>query len=98
MVLQAMGMAVMLDVIINYVRSLQNQIDVSCLPSNKLQFDAIALYIFQPYYSHPLSASFILSLSFLQFLSMKLSTASLYYDFNSSDMDAVGTMQVCGKL
>ncbi|XP_052200293.1 transcription factor BEE 1-like [Diospyros lotus] len=41
---KAMGMAVMLDVIINYVRSLQNQID---------------------------------------FLSMKLSAASLFYDFNS---------------
>jgi len=28
-VMQAMGMAVMLDVIIDYVRSLQNQIEVS---------------------------------------------------------------------
>lgn len=30
MCLQTMGMAVMLDVIINYVQSLQNQIEVSC--------------------------------------------------------------------
>ncbi|KAL3654423.1 hypothetical protein CASFOL_004104 [Castilleja foliolosa] len=47
---KTMGMAVMLDVIINYVRSLQNQID---------------------------------------FLSMKLSAASLYYDFNSSEAEAI---------
>ncbi|CAH9104724.1 unnamed protein product [Cuscuta epithymum] len=47
---KTMGMAVMLDVIINYIRSLQNQID---------------------------------------FLSMKLSAASLFYDFNTSDMDAM---------
>ncbi|KAK2979961.1 hypothetical protein RJ640_017976 [Escallonia rubra] len=51
---KTMGMAVMLDVIINYVRSLQNQIE---------------------------------------FLSMKLSAASLFYDFNSSEMDALETMQ-----
>nr|QJQ51236.1 bHLH transcription factor bHLH25.2 [Gardenia jasminoides] len=51
---KSMGMAVMLDVIINYVRSLQNQID---------------------------------------FLSMKLSAASLFYDFNSLDMDAVPPTQ-----
>ncbi|KAL3501735.1 hypothetical protein ACH5RR_036184 [Cinchona calisaya] len=56
---KTMGMAVMLDVIINYVRSLQNQID---------------------------------------FLSMKLSAASLFYDFNSLDMDAMGTMQLNGFL
>ncbi|XP_073032558.1 transcription factor BEE 3-like [Primulina eburnea] len=43
---KTMGMAVMLDVIINYVRSLQNQIN---------------------------------------FLSMKLSAASLFYDFHSSE-------------
>ncbi|KAL3369880.1 hypothetical protein AABB24_007092, partial [Solanum stoloniferum] len=51
---RTMGMAVMLDVIINYVRSLQNQID---------------------------------------FLSMKLSAASLFYDFNSSEMDDMDSMQ-----
>ncbi|KAL6529223.1 hypothetical protein OROGR_014846 [Orobanche gracilis] len=51
---KTMGMAVMLDVIINYVRSLQNQID---------------------------------------FLSMKLSAASLYYDFNSSDAEAMESIQ-----
>ncbi|KAL2546415.1 transcription factor bHLH [Forsythia ovata] len=51
---KTMGMAVMLDVIINYVRSLQNQID---------------------------------------FLSMKLSAASLFYDFNSSEAEAIETMQ-----
>lgn len=50
---KTMGMAVMLDVITNYVRSLQNQID---------------------------------------FLSMKLSAASLFYDFNS-DIDTVGAVQ-----
>ncbi|PIN26083.1 hypothetical protein CDL12_01151 [Handroanthus impetiginosus] len=51
---KTMGMAVMLDVIINYVRSLQNQID---------------------------------------FLSMKLSAASLFYDFNSSEAEATETLQ-----
>ncbi|XP_051146235.1 transcription factor bHLH75-like [Andrographis paniculata] len=51
---KTMGMAVMLDVIINYVRSLQNQID---------------------------------------FLSMKLSAASLFYDFNSSEAEAIETIQ-----
>nr|GMD15318.1 transcription factor bHLH75-like [Ipomoea batatas] len=51
---KTMGMAVMLDVIINYIRSLQNQID---------------------------------------FLSMKLSVASLFYDFNSSDVDPVDMVQ-----
>ncbi|XP_057477264.1 transcription factor bHLH75 [Actinidia eriantha] len=50
---KTMGMAVMLDVITNYVRSLQNQIE---------------------------------------FLSMKLSAASLFYDFNS-EMDAAEAMQ-----
>ncbi|KAJ0094363.1 hypothetical protein Patl1_14995 [Pistacia atlantica] len=50
---KTMGMAVMLDVIINYVRSLQNQIE---------------------------------------FLSMKLSAASMYYDFNL-ELDATETMQ-----
>ncbi|KAL3830898.1 hypothetical protein ACJIZ3_019700 [Penstemon smallii] len=51
---KTMGMAVMLDVIINYVRSLQNQID---------------------------------------FLSMKLSAASLFYDFNSSEAEAMEKLQ-----
>ncbi|KAH6771452.1 BR enhanced expression 3 [Perilla frutescens var. hirtella] len=51
---QTMGMAVMLDVIINYVQSLQNQID---------------------------------------FLSMKLSAASLVYDFNSSEAEAMEALQ-----
>ncbi|KAM7279170.1 hypothetical protein ACFE04_006304 [Oxalis oulophora] len=50
---KTMGMAVMLDEIINYVQSLQNQVE---------------------------------------FLSMKLTAASSYYDFNS-DVDAVETMQ-----
>ncbi|XP_075504314.1 transcription factor bHLH75-like [Primulina tabacum] len=51
---KTMGMAVMLEVIINYVRSLQNQID---------------------------------------FLSMKLSAASLFYDFNSSEAEAMEATQ-----
>ncbi|KAM7277070.1 hypothetical protein ACFE04_018936 [Oxalis oulophora] len=52
---KTMGMAVMLDVIINYVQSLQNQI---------------------------------------QFLSMKLSAASMYYDFNSPEIETnIETMQ-----
>ncbi|GAB2226600.1 hypothetical protein Droror1_Dr00022413 [Drosera rotundifolia] len=51
---KTMGMAVMLDVIINYVRSLQNQIE---------------------------------------FLSMKLSAASMFYDFNSPEAEAVETLQ-----
>ncbi|KAJ9140753.1 hypothetical protein P3X46_031361 [Hevea brasiliensis] len=50
---KTMGLAVMLDVIINYVQSLQNQID---------------------------------------FLSMKLSAASMYYDFNL-ERDVIETMQ-----
>ncbi|KAL7084599.1 hypothetical protein ACP275_14G232500 [Erythranthe tilingii] len=50
---KTMGMAVMLDEIINYVQSLQNQVD---------------------------------------FLSMKLTTASSFYDFNS-EADALETMQ-----
>ncbi|CAN4124826.1 unnamed protein product [Withania somnifera] len=50
---KTMGMAVMFDVIINYIRSLQNQID---------------------------------------FLSMKLSAASLFYDFNSLEMEAMDSM------
>ncbi|KAM0944318.1 putative transcription factor bHLH family [Dioscorea sansibarensis] len=51
---KAMGMAMMLDEIINYVQSLQNQVE---------------------------------------FLSMKLSAASSYYDFNS-DVEAMATEQV----
>ncbi|XP_076899598.1 transcription factor bHLH75-like [Bidens hawaiensis] len=51
---KTMGMSVMLDVIINYVRSLQNQIE---------------------------------------FLSMKLSAASMFYDFNPTEMDDMGTMK-----
>ncbi|XP_057542679.1 transcription factor bHLH75 [Amaranthus tricolor] len=47
---QTMGMAVMLDVIINYVQSLQNQIE---------------------------------------FLSLKLSAASMFYDFNSPEAEAI---------
>ncbi|CAK9149318.1 unnamed protein product [Ilex paraguariensis] len=64
---KTMGMAVMLDVIINYVRSLQNQIDVSFIQQQILQNET--------------------------FLSMKLSAASLFYDFNSSEMEAIETMQ-----
>ncbi|GKV46531.1 hypothetical protein SLEP1_g53508 [Rubroshorea leprosula] len=51
---KTMGMAMMLDVIINYVQSLQNQIE---------------------------------------FLSMKLSAASLYHELSMSEMDATQTMQ-----
>ncbi|CAN8291389.1 unnamed protein product [Cochlearia groenlandica] len=51
---KTMGMAVMLEVIIDYVRSLQNQIE---------------------------------------FLSMKLSTASAYYDLNSLDIEPTDTFQ-----
>ncbi|XP_071725322.1 transcription factor BEE 3-like [Rutidosis leptorrhynchoides] len=51
---KTMGMAVMLDVIIKYVQSLQNQI---------------------------------------QFLSMKLSAASMYYDFNSPEMEIIEIME-----
>ncbi|KAJ1398309.1 Myc-type, basic helix-loop-helix [Sesbania bispinosa] len=51
---KAMGMAVMLDVIINYVLSLQQQIE---------------------------------------FLSMKLSAASMCFDFNTSEMNVTETMQ-----
>ncbi|XP_023551454.1 transcription factor BEE 1-like isoform X2 [Cucurbita pepo subsp. pepo] len=60
---KTMGMAVMLDVIINYIQSLQNQIE---------------------------------------FLSMKLSVASRYYDFNnSSETDEIEIMQAtngCGYM
>ncbi|XP_028757911.1 transcription factor BEE 1-like [Neltuma alba] len=51
---KAMGMAVMLDVIINYVLSLQQQIE---------------------------------------FLSMKLSAASMHFDFNTYQIDTLQTMQ-----
>ncbi|OAY47280.1 transcription factor bHLH75 [Manihot esculenta] len=51
---KTMGMAVMLDVIINYVQSLQNQIE---------------------------------------FLSMKLSAASMYYDFNLENDNIIETTQ-----
>ncbi|KAL5553143.1 hypothetical protein UlMin_040544 [Ulmus minor] len=51
---KAMGMAVMLDVVISYVQSLQNQIE---------------------------------------FLSMKLSAASMFNDFNWTGMDATESMQ-----
>ncbi|XP_021298885.1 transcription factor bHLH75 [Herrania umbratica] len=51
---KAMGMALMLDVIISYVQSLQNQID---------------------------------------FLSMKLSAASMYYDLNFSEIEVMETLQ-----
>ncbi|CAN6675601.1 unnamed protein product [Malus baccata var. baccata] len=51
---KTMGMAVMLDVVISYVQSLQKQIE---------------------------------------FLSMKLSAASAYYDFNSPGVDAADAMQ-----
>lgn len=51
---KTMGMAVMLDEIINYVQSLQNQVE---------------------------------------FLSMKLTAASTFYDFNSEAADALETMQ-----
>ncbi|XP_068643777.1 transcription factor BEE 3-like [Aristolochia californica] len=54
---KTMGMAVMLDEIINYVQSLQNQVE---------------------------------------FLSMKLSAASSFYDFNS-DTDAMGASQVLSQ-
>ncbi|KAL4569344.1 hypothetical protein LXL04_024980 [Taraxacum kok-saghyz] len=51
---KTMGMSVMLDVTISYLRSLQNQIE---------------------------------------FLSMKLSAASMFYDFNSAEMEALDTMK-----
>ncbi|KAI3825016.1 hypothetical protein L1987_06491 [Smallanthus sonchifolius] len=51
---KTMGMSVMLEVTINYIRSLQNQIE---------------------------------------FLSMKLTAASMFYDFNSVEMDALDTMK-----
>ncbi|KAJ0989153.1 hypothetical protein J5N97_007509 [Dioscorea zingiberensis] len=60
---KTMGMAVMLDEIINYVQSLQNQVEV--------RFDG--------------------------FLSMKLSAASSYYDFNS-DIEAMATQQVLSRV
>ncbi|KAL4586634.1 hypothetical protein LXL04_011275 [Taraxacum kok-saghyz] len=55
---KTMGMSVMLEVIINYVRSLQNQIE---------------------------------------FLSMKLSAASMFYDFNNSEMDPLDPLKGNGN-
>ncbi|XP_038886375.1 transcription factor BEE 3-like isoform X2 [Benincasa hispida] len=56
---KTMGMAVMFDVIINYIQSLQNQIE---------------------------------------FLSMKLSVASRYYDFNNSpETDGIEILQFSGR-
>lgn len=56
---KTMGMAVMLDVVISYVQSLQNQIE---------------------------------------FLSMKLSAASMYYDFSSASTDTTNAIQVRSAL
>ncbi|KAJ8440273.1 hypothetical protein Cgig2_001608 [Carnegiea gigantea] len=71
---KTMGMAVMLDVIINYVRSLQNQIEVELKLENSSNIH-----------------SWLLDVS--QFLSMKLSAASLFYDFNSPEAEALETLQ-----
>lgn len=83
-----MGMAVMLDVIINYVQSLQNQIEVSCVQGIRLIMD---MQNEKRAFNMLFSCSFF---SWFQFLSMKLSAASTFYDFNSSEAEALETMQV----
>ncbi|KAH0458446.1 hypothetical protein IEQ34_013761 [Dendrobium chrysotoxum] len=62
---KTMGMATMLDEIINYVQSLQNQVELLNL--------------------------------LLQFLSMKLSAASSFYDFNLSMESMAATQQVISE-
>lgn len=88
-----MGMAVMLDEIINYVQSLQNQVEVSPTRNSKLFFfflTNLLLLLFCIKYMSNMSNNFLCE---FQFLSMKLTAASTFYDFNS-ETDAVETMQV----
>jgi len=78
----------MLDVIINYVRSLQNQIEV-CLRTQT--------YLVQKYtenFTDFLYNSYWFDLICYQFLSMKLSAASLFYDFNSPEAEVFETLRV----
>lgn len=83
-----MGMAVMLDEIINYVQSLQNQVEVS----QSIDNDQVHCYNFYTSFLKQL-IKFYFFLE-IQFLSMKLTAASSFHDFNSETDDAMETMQV----
>lgn len=80
-----MGMAVMLDEIINYVQSLQSQVEVS------------TTFLFFSHKFHSLYEQYILIHEFewfsIQFLSMKLTAASNFYNFNA-ETDTMDFMQV----
>lgn len=86
--LQTMGLAVMLDEIINYVQSLQNQVEVRNRKERKKRHHHL--------FSKPEIANFkwlTCSYYLYQFLSMKLTAASTFYDFNA-ESDAIESMQV----
>lgn len=81
----------MLDEIINYVQSLQNQVEVSCPPNTKKKIKSI--FHIKDYQLSNQSSNFVFLFFGIQFLSMKLTAASQYYDFNS-DTDTLETIQV----
>ena len=92
-----MGMAVMLDEIINYVQSLQNQVEVikrSKVKKKRRRYTDIVHFLLG---KGTFNMALILIPSqvwlLLQFLSLKLTAPSTFYDFNS-EIDALETMQV----
>lgn len=80
----------MLDEIINYVQSLQNQVEVS----QSIDNDQVHCYNFYTSFLKQLINFFSIFLGEIQFLSMKLNAASSFHDFNSETDDAMETMQV----
>ena len=91
-----MGMAVMLDEIINYVQSLQHQVEVRDQKSKRREEDS-AYFLSGKDTFLSFSIAFLILIPIhvwlLQFLSLKLTAASTFYDFNS-ETDALETMQV----
>lgn len=86
-----MGMAVMLDEIINYVQSLQNQVEVS----QSIDNDQVHCYNFYTSFLKKLiNQKNLFCFLEIQFLSMKLTAASSFHDFNSETDEAMETMQV----
>lgn len=82
-----MGMAVMLDAVISYLQSLQNQIEVRrqllCNYINTLEIHCLITKIIIHF-----------SISCLKFLSMKLSAASMYYELHTQSTNPISTTQV----
>ncbi|PON78640.1 hypothetical protein PanWU01x14_018980, partial [Parasponia andersonii] len=70
---QSMGMAVMLDVVIRYVHSLERS---GFLAGGLIQAGSVRALQNQ-----------------IEFLSMKLSAASMYYDSNSPNPNAINKLQ-----